>query len=367
MVHSHPAIRPKTVKNSCHTRVLVCPDSFKGTLTAGEAAEAMRCGVKDAIPGAETVLLPVGDGGEGTVEALAATLARNHRVEWAECAAVDPLRRPIKCRYAVVDGHVALIESASASGLTLLVPAERDILNADTYGTGMMIAHAHSLGIREFIIGMGGTATCDGGRGVLQALADTPLDGNEKFTLLCDVDNPLLGSRGAATVFAPQKGASPDEIPVLEARLAMLAKQYKKYHGVDVSSMRCAGAAGGLAGMLMACFGTRAVDGIGFLLDAADFDTLLAEADVVVTGEGRLDRTTLSGKAPKGILDRAMRADVPVIAIGGSVDGAGDLLRAGFAAVYAATPEGVAPGERAAEYLRMATAEAMRRWKNRLE
>lgn len=344
-------------------KILVCPDSFKGTLTACEAAEAMARGVKDVMPQAEVASLPIGDGGEGTVDALAASLPD---VEVVECDTVDPLRRPIKARYIVSCGK-AYIESAAASGLTLLTTEERDVMNADTYGTGLLLADAYRRGIRDITVGMGGTATCDGGFGAYEAFSAVapPMSTRDcRIMLLCDVTNPLLGTRGAATVFAPQKGASECEVPLLELKLGNKARFYRRFRKIDVSSMKYAGAAGGLAGMLMACYGAHPESGIMRVLQILDFPTRLecpGSPDLVITGEGRADATTLEGKAPSGVLQMAREAGVSAALIAGLVSDRETFLNAGFKYVEQASPEDGTAEMFAAEYVRRAAANVIKR------
>lgn len=340
-------------------KILICPDSFKGTMSASEAAEAIAEGLRSTMPEAALRLLPVGDGGEGTVNALCTALGN---VEVVECETTDPLGRRVIASYAVTGSGTALIESAAASGLTLIDEADRDIMKADTYGTGLLIADAWRRGVRDFIICMGGTATCDGGFGARRAMIECGIPSLDnpavarleekrfpRFTLLCDVDNPFCGPRGAAAVFGPQKGASPQQIPLLDSRLKTLASEYAKVSDIDVTDMNYAGAAGGLAGMLMACYGATPVSGISKVLQLMDFEKQLEDADLVVTGEGRADATTLNGKAAKGILDISGWHGVPVVLIGGQVADRDRLLTAGFHQVIQATPDApdsaVAPGE----------------------
>lgn len=339
-------------------KVVVCPDSFKGTMTAVEAARAIRDGVMEAVPDAKVVMLPVGDGGEGTVDAIASALSG---VEKVECRAVDALRRPVKAAYAIRNGTTAMIESASASGLTLISPDERNIMKADTYGTGLLLADARKRGIHDFIVCMGGTATCDGGYGALQAMIDSGEDFSTdvKFTLLCDVENPLCGPDGAAAVFGPQKGATPQTIPLLEERLAKLSEEYGSRMGIDVAAMKYAGAAGGLAGMLMACFGAKPVSGIEKVLELLEFEKQLKDADLVITGEGRGDATTLSGKAPAGILKSARRVGVPVVLACGRIGNYELLSKAGFDSLVEATPDSPHPDVTPAGYLREAVRKRM--------
>lgn len=341
-------------------RIIVCPDSFKGTLTSAEAARAIAAGVRDCRPEAEVVCLPIGDGGEGTAAAVGTALGG---IEEITCETVDALRRPIRAGYVIADGKTALIESAAASGLTLIHPDERDIMKADTYGTGLLIKDAYRRGIRRFMICMGGTATCDGGYGAYAALRGiTP--GEIDLTLLCDVDNPLCGPRGAAAVFAPQKGARPEQIALLDRLLEERAATYREATGVDITAMRHAGAAGGLAGMLMACYGAVAEKGIDKVLELLDFDRHLEGADLVITGEGRADKTTLHGKAPMGVLEAASRRGVATVLIGGRVSHREALVEAGFRRVVQATPEGSDCSVRPAAYLREATHQIWENSKN---
>lgn len=320
-------------------KVVVAPDTYKGTMSAGEAAGAMASGVREIVPEAEVVEMPVGDGGEGTVEAI---LRGRRSGEWElrRCETVNALGREIEAEYAVLELEgraTALIESAAASGLTLLSREERDVMRADTFGTGVLIADAYRQGIRDFMICMGGSATCDGGSGAYRALKGLDMK-QARFTLLCDVENPLCGPRGAAAVFGPQKGATTDQIPILDNHLRELARKYSMLHGIDVTDMKCAGAAGGLAGMLMACYGARPVSGIRKVLELIEFEKRIYGGDLVITGEGRVDATTLSGKAPIGILEASKRSGVPVAVIGGQVADRGTLEEAGFA--YIETADG---------------------------
>lgn len=338
-------------------RILVCPDSFKGTMTATEAASAIAGGLREAVAEARIIELPIADGGEGTVDVLARTM---EGIEKVTCRTTDPLGRGITASYAILRENTAIVESASASGLTLVKREERDIMKADTYGSGLLLADAFNRGIRNFIIGMGGTATCDGGKGALEALrqlAPGLWREETRFTLLCDVDNPFCGPQGAAEVFAPQKGATREMIPVLEKRLRERAKEYAEFRGIDPTSMKFAGAAGGLAGMFMACFDAKPVSGIEKVLELTGFHHRVEEADLVITGEGKCDRTTLSGKAPKGILEGAAKKGVPVVMVAGRVADRETLLNAGFAGVVEATPLNPDPDISPAEYLHNAIKE----------
>lgn len=344
-------------------KIAVCPDSFKGTLTATEAAGAIARGVISVLPGAEIIQLPLGDGGEGTVDALATALSGVERIE---CDTVDALGRPIRASYAIAGGSTALIESAAASGLTLIDSSDRDILTSDTRGTGILIADAWRRGIRRFVVCMGGTATCDAGFGAFRAMQDLMPDAapsDADFTLLCDVDNPLCGARGAAAVFAPQKGATPEMIPRLDSLLLRRALGYKASGGKDVADMPYAGAAGGLAGMLMACYGARPVAGISKVMEMLGFESRIDGADLVITGEGKSDVTTLSGKAPMGVLRAAAAKNIPVALVCGRTDDRELLLSAGFARVVQATPENPDPSVGYGEYLARAVRGLMTQWR----
>lgn len=342
-------------------KALVCPDSFKGSMTALEAAQAIKRGLDDIHIIREAELLPMADGGEGTTAIILNLLSDRVETEFHECRTLDPLRREITVRYPVIrrktapDNAVAIIEAAMASGLNLVRKEERDILRADTYGTGLIIADAYRRGVRDFYVALGGSATCDAGIGAYEAMIGT-VKSPVNITLLCDVENPLCGLNGAARVFGPQKGATPEMMPALESRIEEAANLFLGRFGADMRLMPKAGAAGGLAAMLMAAYGASAVSGIEKILELADFDRRLQEADIVITGEGRCDVTTLQGKVASGILHHASDAGKPVILIGGSVKDREKLLSAGFAEVIQATPtkileNRVPTGEEAQNYL----------------
>lgn len=330
-------------------RILLCPDSFKGTLTSYEAAMAMQQGILKADPDAETVILTVGDGGEGSLDSVCRSLESSHSVKYLKVRTLDPLQREIEAAYAIIDEKAGFIETAAASGLTLLTENERDIMLADTYGTGLLIADAYRRGVRHFFICLGGSATCDGGSGAYSALKELHIHSgfdsegtllpDAEFTLLCDVKNPFCGDNGAARIFAPQKGANPEQVELLELRNRSLAEEYRKIKGIDIENMSSAGAAGGLAGMFMACCNSSAVNGIEKILDIVDFDKAAKECQLIITGEGRLDSTTLAGKAPLGILMRGKKLGIPVAAVGGRIDNEKQLYAAGFRIVKQATPD----------------------------
>jgi glycerate kinase len=305
--------------------VLVAPDKFKGTLSAPEAAAAIGRGlVRSGF--AHIELLPVADGGEGTMEALANAL----RGRIVAAQATDPLGRRVSAAFVLAeDGRLAVVEAAQASGLWRLAGSERDAVAASTAGTGELIAAAIEAGAREVIIGVGGTATTDGGRGALEALgarfnkrsadlreAHRRLRG-VRLTVACDVRNPLLGTSGAARVFAPQKGADQDQVEVLEKRLRDWASLARRATGRDPSDVPMAGAAGGLGGGLWAFAGARLRSGAALVLDLVGFDARAQRGCMVVTGEGRLDDQTLHGKAVFEVATRARQAGVPCYVVPG--------------------------------------------------
>jgi glycerate kinase len=304
---------------------LVAPDKFKGTLSAEEAALAIGRGL--ARGGIEPVeLLPVADGGEGTMDALVRGL--HGRLLATEVS--DPLGRPVEAAFGIVHrGRTAVVETAQASGLWRLAPEERDALGASTRGTGELIRAAVESGAREVIVAAGGSATTDGGRGALEALGArftrdrADLDElrrtlrRVRVAVACDVRNPLLGPDGAAPVFAPQKGAGPAEVAKLERRLRDWARLARKATGRDPAEEPMAGAAGGLAGGLWAFAGAELRPGAPLVLEVAGFDARARDSFVVVTGEGRIDEQTLAGKAVFEIATRARQSGVPCYAVVG--------------------------------------------------
>jgi glycerate kinase len=318
-------------------KVILAPDSFKGCLTAREAADALADGLHRAAPSCAVASVPVADGGEGFCEAIFTAKGG----KWVQADTVDPLGRPLRARYALC-GDTAVIETAAASGLPLLRPEERHPLLTSSYGTGLLIRDALQRGCRKLLIGLGGSATHDAGTGLLTALGFRFLDASGKelagcgaslgriaqidrsnvlpalaqkqIVAACDVDTPFCGTGGAAETFAPQKGATPEEVRLLDAGTQAFAALIGE--GVLVPG---AGAAGGIGGALHALLGARLESGIDLVLDAAGFDTLLAGADLVITGEGRLDGQTVRGKAAAGILRRAQQLGVPVAAVCGRV------------------------------------------------
>lgn len=308
------------------TRYLCAPDSFKESLTAMQAAEAMARGIENADRDAEIRCLPMADGGEGTVRALVdATGGTMHAVP-----VHDPLGRLIEGRFGVLaDGATAVVETAEASGLARLNAEERDPLIASSYGTGELLLAAARLGVRRIIVGLGGSATNDAGAGLLQslgvrlldangdelgrggaALADVsvidittmdPAIGNVSIIAACDVTNPLTGPTGASAVFGPQKGAGADDVVTLDAALAHFARLIESRFGVDVSDVPGAGAAGGIGAALKGFFGAEFRSGVDIVIEQSGLDEAVRWADVVFTGEGAIDAQTGFGKAPSGV------------------------------------------------------------------
>lgn len=341
------------------TRIIAAFDSFKGSLISREAGETFRRGFMAECPDAEVEVLAIADGGEGMAEAISEGVGG----EMVSVMVSDPLGRKIEARYALINGGAtAVIAMSSASGLTLLKPEERNPLIASTFGTGELIVDALERGCREIIMGLGGSATNDCGVGMLRALGyrfydaageelcDTisilervesistterhPLLMGVKFTAAVDVDNPLYGAQGAAHIFAPQKGASPEMVERLDRAL----RHYAEVVDADAAEVAGAGAAGGMGYALYTMLGARMRPGIDIVLALLDFERRAKGASLVVTGEGSIDAQTLHGKAPAGVLAAAQRLGIPVVALGGRVECEGALLAGGFHAVRAITP-----------------------------
>ena len=280
-------------------RFLVAPDSFKGTFDAATVAEAIAEGIEAA--GGEADRCPVADGGEGTMEVLLGALGGELRSAQVH----DPLRRPIEASFGLLDGgETAIVETAEASGLSLVAPEDRDAERADTYGTGELIGAAVAAGARKVFLAVGGSATTDGGRGAIEALEQAGVLGSVPIEVLCDVRTPYAD---AARVFAPQKGADPDAVKRLTERLDRLAAELPR----DPRDLPMTGCAGGLSGGLWA-HGAQLRPGADYVLDALDFNSRLARVDAVVSGEGRLDAQSLEGKIVGAIADRCVAAGKPL-------------------------------------------------------
>ncbi|MDO4986494.1 MAG: glycerate kinase [Prevotella sp.] len=327
-------------------KIIVAIDSFKGCLKSVEANQAASEGILSRMPDAKVVQVPVSDGGEGFMEAFQAALGG----DIVQVHVKDPLMRPIVAQY-LMQGDTAVIEIAKASGLTLVKPEERNPMVATSYGTGQLVVDAVRRGCKHIIVGLGGSATSDCGIGMLRAIIDAFAKGKTwddvrqlddvRFTIATDVTNPLCGLNGAAHVFAPQKGASPDDVLALDARAKRFAEASAKHLGRDCQDMPGAGAAGGLGYAFMQYMQADCRSGIDLLLDAIHFDELLKDANLVITGEGSADRQTLMGKLPYGILQRAQKHHVPVMLIAGRIADEQQLLDAGFARVACINPPGL--------------------------
>lgn len=333
-------------------KVVIAPQGFKESLTGIEIARAIEQGVKAVWPKAETVLVPVADGGDGTLQSLVDSSGGEVRT----ASAVDPLGREIEVEWgALGDGKTAVIEMARSSGLALLDPSERDPLNATTYGVGQVMKTALDAGFTHFIIGIGGSATNDAGAGMAQALGAKLLDadGNElpyggaalakldridvsgfderlasaSIEVACDVNNPLCGPTGASAIFGPQKGATPSDIEALDVALGRFGEIANRDLGRDVAEIPGAGAAGGLGAGLMAFANARLRLGADIVLEAVGLESKLDGADLVIVGEGQFDRSTVFNKSPVAVAERARRHGIPVIGIAGS-------LGAGYAEVH---------------------------------
>jgi glycerate kinase len=370
-------------------RVLVAPDSFKGSLSAVQAAEAMERGVLAAWPDARVVKVPIADGGEGTVDAL--VTATQGRFESRTVR--GPLGRPVEARWGVLgDGRTAVIEMAAASGITLVPEGRRDPRVASTFGTGQLIRAALDEGFRRIVVGIGGSATNDGGSGMAKALGVRFVDGRgetlpeggaalsrlvsielsgidprlveTEILVACDVDNPLTGPRGASAIFGPQKGATPAVVAELDAALERYARVASAVTGRDVAGRPGAGAAGGLGAGLLFFTPARLVPGIDLVLDSTRFDDQVRGATLVIVGEGRTDHQTAMGKAPVGVARVAARHGVPVLLVSGSLGpGAEEVLAQGIGRMVQAAPEGMPVPEamsRAAELLEAAVAKSLR-------
>jgi glycerate kinase len=292
------------VSGAVSVRALACPASLKGVLPAFAAAEALAEGLERAGLAADRV--PVADGGEGTIDVLAAALGG----EWRSARVSDPLGRPVDARWLALPDGSAVVEAAEAIGLARLASGELDPLRASSRGLGELVLAALAEGPRELVIGLGGSATVDGGAGLREVLAgELPVP----TRVACDVRAPLLGERGAARAFGPQKGAGPAEVEALEARLAGMREL------TPFADLPGAGAAGGL-GAALAALGAALEPGAELVLRAIGFERRLAGAALAVTGEGRVDATTLEGKAPAAVAASCRRAGVPCAVFGGRVD-----------------------------------------------
>lgn len=372
-------------------KCVLAPDSFKGSLSSTQVCEALALGVRRVFPQIQIVSIPLADGGEGTLEALIE--ATGGKI--FSTPVRGPLDENVEAQWGLLPDGTTVIEMAQSSGLTLTPESQRNALRASTYGLGQLIKKALQAGSRQFFIGLGGSATTDGGTGALAALGARFFDANgvvlplgggfleklhrvdltyldarlEKahFTLLCDVENPLTGPNGAAHVYAPQKGATQEDVQLLETGLQNLARVTTSTKGNDNSQASGAGAAGGTAFGFLAYCNAAIRPGIEAILEQVQFEEKVQDADFVLTGEGAIDAQTLSGKAIAGICKAAQKHHVPVIAFGGKVEISGhDMDQLGLLSAFP-----LADGarnldycfENAASLLETASERALRLWK----
>ena len=363
-------------------KVVIAPQTFKGSISALDVAKAMSEGVRLVVPDAETVIVPVADGGDGTLE----TLVEGSGGDIRSVTVTGPLGERRDAEWgAMGDGNTAVIEMARTSGLALVPIDKRNPLTTTTYGLGEAIRHACNAGFRRFIVGIGGSATNDAGAGMAQALGvrllddegkDLPYGGaalarlaridmsglderaNEaEFMVACDVNNPLTGPKGASAIYGPQKGATPEMVNELDSALAHFAEVVKRDIGANINDVSGAGAAGGLGGGLIAFLNGQLRAGVDIILDAVGLDECLRGADLVITGEGSLDHSTVYNKAPVGVASRAKMNGIPVIAISGSLgEGYHDLHQHGIDAAAAITCAPMSLDEASADAARLITA-----------
>lgn len=369
--------------------IIVAPDSFKGSLSSVEAALAIERGIHKALPEAYVYKVPMADGGEGTVEAMLCAVGGELR----HGTVIGPLGEELRASYGIADdGQTAFIEMAAASGLPLVPDELRNPLVTTTYGTGQLIRFALDAGCRKIIIGIGGSATNDGGMGLAQALGVRFLNvqgieldrggqyleqldridleqldprlANTEVIVMCDVSNPLCGEEGAAAIYGPQKGATPEMIERLDRGLAHYAAVIKAQLGIDVLNLRGAGAAGGLGAGLVALLGASLRPGMQTILQATSLEGHMESANLLITGEGRTDEQTAFGKVPVGLAEIALPHNVPVVCLSGALAGSPDeLYRKGITALFSILnapmqlPEAM---ERTAELLTQAAENAVR-------
>lgn len=347
-------------------KIVIAPDSFKENLTSLEVASEIETGLRRVWPDAEYIKVPMGDGGEGTVQALVDATGGCI----VSSAALAPLGNTVKASYGVLGGgRTAVIEMAEASGLPLVPKSQRNPLTASTFGTGQLIADAIHRGAEDIIIGLGGSATNDGGAGMAQALGvrfigedgapiTGPLGGGDlvkiqridmrwvnpalcrtRISVACDVTNPLVGDKGASRVYGPQKGATPEMVLELDRNLAHFARIVERDLGIKIADRPGAGAGGGMGGALIAFTGATLKRGVELVVEATGLERHLEDAQLAVTGEGRVDFQTAFGKTPSGVAAAAKKHGVPVIAIGGGLsDDAAGVFAHGIDGLESATP-----------------------------
>jgi glycerate 2-kinase len=341
-------------------KILVAPNAFKESLSAMEAVEAISQGILRVLPDAQIIKIPIADGGDGTLEAVVA----GTRGKVCRSRVLDPLGRRITAEYGITgDGKTAIIEMSRASGLALVPPHKRNPMHTTSYGTGELIKAALKNRVQNILLGIGGSATVDGGIGALQALGVDFMDkkgqpvapGGEgllslnhidlkrldphlrqvRLLVACDVDNPLTGPKGSAAVFGPQKGATPEMVKKLDKALARLAELIHTLTGEDVAGIPGAGAAGGIAGSLKGLLGAQLRPGSDLVFDLLKVKSILPKVELVITGEGRIDFQTLFGKGPGMLAKLAKRHRIPVIGIAGAVaEPIDQLFHQGFTAIF---------------------------------
>lgn len=345
-------------------KIVLAIDSFKGCLSSKEIEQCIAEEIHRILPSCQTVCIPIADGGEGMLD----TLIEATQGTFVSTQAHDPLMRIRPARYGILgDQRTAVIEMAEINGLTTLSPIERNPMKTSTYGTGELIKDALEKGFRRFIIGIGGSATNDAGMGMMQALGAHLYNkqGNElgqggkimeqiahidlnhlhpalkeaTFIVACDVQNPFCGPQGAAYVFARQKGASEEQIRQLDEGMRHLALLIERDFSYNINKVKGAGAAGGLGGAFATFLQAHLQSGIDLLLDAADFDRKITNADWIITGEGKADRQTAEGKVPAGVLTRAKKANIPVMLIAGKVEDKECLQQMGFSRIVQISPD----------------------------
>lgn len=347
-------------------KIIIAPDSFKGTVSSSEICEIVNKGILSVFPGCKTVEIPMADGGEGTVDSFLSAIGGKK----IECIIKGPFFEDIHSFFSILkDGNTAVIEVAAACGLDL-VGEKKNPMHTTSYGVGQLMKAAMDAGCKKLIIGLGGSATNDAGIGMAGALGakftdssgkPVPLNGEGLNSLAhmdisgvdrrikemdiiaaCDVDNPLYGENGAAYVYAPQKGASPKEMAILDKGLQNFADFLKKDLKIDVANVPGAGAAGGLGAGFYAFAGGKIKSGIDILLDISGFDEEIKDADLVITGEGKIDGQSIRGKVPVGVAKRAKRENVPVIVVAGDIgDGTEALEDLGITAIFSTNKRAV--------------------------
>lgn len=345
-------------------KVVIAPQGFKGNLTALQVSQAIDSGIRRVVPGVVTAIVPMADGGEGTMQALVDAIGG----DVIPVEVTDPMGGSVIAHWGFLsDGTTAVIEMAAASGLSLVPPEKRNLLLATTYGTGELIRHALDKGCRKFIIGIGGSATNDGGAGMAQALGTSLLDvrgvpiafggatladlehidittidprlADCEILLACDVTNPLCGPEGASCVYGPQKGATKGMVAKLDAALVHYADVIKRDLGIDIRDVPGAGAAGGLGAGLIVFLKAKVLPGIDIVIQATGLARYLKEATLVFTGEGRIDSQTACGKTPLGVAKKAKEFGLPVIAIAGEIgDGYQAVYEQGIDTVFSIAP-----------------------------